>query len=115
MERACSYWLRPIRKTRFGRPKFSDLAAGDADSAADVIDRSVAPFMTEEPTPAIAALVASLDEAVLVRHPTTWNATWMNRGYTVPSQRMLFESRTVWAALAMTRRPPCASESASRC
>ncbi len=75
------------------------LAARRQDAAADILDTSLAPFMMNQPSPEVAALVASLDAAVLLRHPPTWNATWMARAATVNSQRMLLESRTVWTAL----------------
>lgn len=75
------------------------LAAGEQSRVADILDTSLAPFMMDQPKPEVAALVASLDEAVLLRHPPTWNATWMARAFTVSSQRMLFESRAVWRAL----------------
>jgi DNA-binding winged helix-turn-helix (wHTH) protein len=75
------------------------LAGREPDKAADVLDRYVAPFMMDEPTPEVAALVALLDEDVLLRHPSTWSATWMQRTYTVPLERMLYESRLLWASL----------------
>ncbi len=83
----------PLRAAQFY------LAAGDQDAVADILDTSLAPFMLDQPATETAALVASLDVGVLLRHPATWNATWMGRAFTVPSHRMLFESRTVWATL----------------
>ena len=75
------------------------LAGGKPDRAADILDTFVAPFMMDEPSPEVAAIVSSLDEHVLLRHPITWSATYMQRAYTVRSQRMLHESERSWAAL----------------
>ena len=75
------------------------IRAGEVERAADILDGALAPYMLGPPRSDVARIVASIDEAVLVRHPATHAALLTARGYSVPLARSLSESRAAWRAL----------------
>ena len=75
------------------------IRADEVERAADILDGALAPFLLGAPRTDVARIIASIDEAVLARHPATHVALLTARGYSVPLARSLAESRAAWRAL----------------
>ncbi|HEX3549781.1 MAG TPA: BTAD domain-containing putative transcriptional regulator [Candidatus Elarobacter sp.] len=81
------------------------LASGDQTAAADALER-IEVIEDDLPPPiAYSRVLASLDRAVVLKHPRLWSITALLRTFTVDSRLLLDEVEAIWSHLAPDAPP----------
>ncbi len=89
----------------FQRSAEISLASGDQPRAADALER-IEVIEDDLPPPiSYSRVLASLDRAVVLKHPRLWSITALLRTFTVDSRLLLDEAEAIWANLPSDAPP----------